>query len=100
VRNQSKETILLHVIVPEFEILPSFVNYVVETRSRDSLSGIIGAETPETITLRGALNQEQIVWRTNISTITSSGLSLMPQEMEKNMSRQEMADLLGYLKGE
>ena len=99
-RNQSKETILLHVIVPEYEILPSFVNYLVDTKSHDSFSGIIAAETPESITLRGALNQEQIIWRTNIATITSSGLSLMPQEMEKNMSRQEMANLLAYLKGE
>jgi putative heme-binding domain-containing protein len=99
-RNQSKETILLHVIIPEYEIMPSFVNYLVETKSHDSFSGMIAAETPENITLRGALNQEQIIWRTNIATITSSGLSLMPQEMEKNMSRQEMANLLAYLKGE
>ncbi len=99
-RNQSKETILLHVIVPEYEIMPSFVNYLVDTKSHDSFSGIIAAETPDSITLRGALNQEQIIWRTNIATITSSGLSLMPQEMEKNMSRQDMANLLAYLKGE
>ena len=100
IRNQPKEVILLHIIIPEYEILPGFVNYVVETRDGRTLSGIIGAETDEKITLRRALGEEDIVPRANIVSIVSTGLSLMPQELEKNISRQEMADLIGYLKGE
>jgi len=100
IRNQAKEVILLHIIIPEYEILPGFVNYVVETRDGRTLSGIIGAETDEKITLRRALGEEDIVPRANIVSIVSTGLSLMPQELEKNISRQEMADLIGYLKGE
>lgn len=99
-RNQSKETILLHIIVPEFEMMPGFANYLVETHDGRSLSGIIAAETPHAITLRRALNEEDSIARTNIASIASSGLSLMPQELEKNMTRQELADLLAYLKGE
>jgi hypothetical protein len=30
----------------------------------------------------------------------TSRLSLMPQELEKAMTKQEMADLLAFLKGE
>jgi putative heme-binding domain-containing protein len=100
IRNQPKEVILLHIIIPEYEILPAFVNYVIETRDGRTLSGIIGAETDEKVTLRRALGEEDIVPRANIASIASTGLSLMPQELEKNISRQEMADLLGYLKGE
>ena len=100
IRNQSKETILLHIIVPEFEIMPGFVNYMVETKNGGAFSGIIAGESPEVITLRRALNEEDTIFRTNIVSITSSGLSLMPQELEKNMSRQEMAGLLAHLKGE
>jgi len=100
IRNQSKETILLHIIVPEYEIMPGFVNYLVETKDGRSLSGIIASESPQAITLRKALAEEDTILRTNIVSIASSGLSLMPQELEKNMTRQEMADLLAYLKGE
>jgi putative heme-binding domain-containing protein len=100
IRNQPKEVILLHIIIPEYEILPAFVNYVIETRDGRTLSGIIGAETDEKVTLRRALGEEEIVPRASILSITSTGLSLMPQELEKNMTRQEMADLLSYLKGE
>ena len=99
-RNQSKETILLHIIVPEYEIMPGFANYAVETKTGQQFSGIIAAETPEAITLRGALNQEQTIARSDIASINASGLSLMPQELEKAMSRQDLADLLAYLKGE
>ena len=99
IRNQAKEVILLHIIIPEYEIAPGFLNYVVETKDGRTLSGIIGAETDAKVTLRHALGEEETVARTNILSLTSTGLSLMPQELEKNMSRQEMADLVGYLKG-
>ena len=32
--------------------------------------------------------------------LTPASLSLMPQEIEKAMTRQDLADLLSYLKGE
>jgi putative membrane-bound dehydrogenase-like protein len=100
IRNQSKETILLHIIVPEYEILPGFVNYLIETKDGRSLSGIIAAETPQALILRKALNEEETIARSNIVSFTSSGISMMPQELEKTMTKQELADLLAYLKGE
>jgi hypothetical protein len=32
--------------------------------------------------------------------MSSASLSLMPEELEKVMTRQEMRDLIGFLKGE
>ena len=99
-RNQPKEAILLHIIVPEYEVLPGFAGYDVEMKDGRILSGLIAGETPSTITLRMAQGQEESLPREQIVSTSASGLSLMPQEMEKNMSRQDMADLLAYLKGE
>jgi len=64
------------------------------------LSGLIAAETPSIITLRMAQGQEENLPREKIVSISATGLSLMPQEIEKNLSRQDLADLLAYLKGE
>jgi len=75
------------------------VNYVIEIRDGRTLSGIIGAETDEKVTLRRALGEEDIVPRANIVSIVSTGLSLMPQELEKT-SPPGNGDLIGYLKGE
>jgi hypothetical protein len=43
---------------------------------------------------------EQIIPRSDLASMTASRLSLMPQELEKAMSKQDLADLIGFLKGE
>ena len=63
-------------------------------------SGIIVAENESTVTIRGALGVENTIDRANIDRMTSASLSLMPEELEKVMTRQEMRDLIGFLKGE
>ena len=60
---------------------------------------MIASESPTHVRLRRALGEEESVPREQIISIESSGLSLMPQELEKNMTRQDMADLVAYLKG-
>jgi putative heme-binding domain-containing protein len=64
------------------------------------LAGIIAAESNGSITLRRAQGEEETIPRDRIVSLSATGLSLMPQELEKNMSRQDLADLLAYLKGE
>jgi len=83
IRNQPKEAILLHVIVPEYEIAPNFTNYNLETKDGRTLSGVIASETSASITLRRALGEEEIISRSNLESMSASALSLMPQELEK-----------------
>ncbi|MDB6059536.1 MAG: putative rane-bound dehydrogenase domain protein, partial [Verrucomicrobiales bacterium] len=100
IRNQPKQNLLLHIIIPEYEIMPTYTLYNVETKDGESYSGLLANDSASTITLRQAAGVEQKVPRANIATMSSSRLSLMPQELEKTMSRQDMADLLAFLKGE
>ncbi|MCA9419207.1 MAG: c-type cytochrome, partial [Candidatus Omnitrophica bacterium] len=100
IRTQPRESLLLHILIPNHETVPSFVNYVVETVDGDVLTGLIAGETPTSITLRRAKGEEETILRSDIEDIYSTNLSLMPQELEKNMSRQDLADLIGYLKGD
>ena len=100
IRNQAKEAILLHVLIPEQEITQGFAAYVVETKDGRTLTGLIASETTVSVTLRQPLGKEETVLRSDIERLLSSKLSLMPQELEKVVSRQEFADLLSYLKGE
>jgi putative membrane-bound dehydrogenase-like protein len=100
IRNQPKETILLHIIVPDYEIVPGFTGYNVELKDGTTLSGLIISETDSAITLRLPGGADQNVLRTNVQTLQSSKTSLMPQELEKTMTREEMGDLVAYLKGE
>jgi len=98
IRNQPKESILLHIVIPEQEIAPNFANYTCETKDGRVLSGLIAAESASGVTLRQAQGLEETVARDNIASLAASALSLMPQELEKGLTPQELADLLGYLK--
>ena len=100
IRNQPADVLLLHIIVPEYEIMPIYTQYNVETKDGKSISGILAGETPAAITLKQAAGIEEKVSRANIASMSSSSLSLMPQELEKTMSKQDLADLLSFLKGQ
>lgn len=99
IRNQEREVILLHTIVPEYEIVPGFAAYRLRLKDGRELEGMIATESATHVGLRRALGEEESVARDQIESMEASGLSLMPQELEKNMTRQDMADLVAYLKG-
>ncbi|MBS0266692.1 MAG: c-type cytochrome, partial [Planctomycetes bacterium] len=100
IRNQPKEAILLHILIPEAEITPGFGAYILETKAGRVVTGIIASETATSVTLRQQLGKEETVLRSEIESLVSSKLSLMPQLLEKTMTPQELADLIAYLKGE
>ena len=100
IRNQPSEVILLHIVVPEYEIVPIYTAYNVETKDGQTVAGILAAETPTAITLRMAQGVEQKISRNEIVSMVANRLSLMPQELEKAMTKQELADLLAFLKGQ
>jgi putative heme-binding domain-containing protein len=52
------------------------------------------------VTVREPLGVEENILRTNIASLTASEHSLMPPGLEAMMSKQDMADLLSFLKGE
>ena len=100
IRTQPKEAILLHILIPEYEITPGFGAYMIETSDGRIEAGLLVGETANQVTLRAALGREETILRSDIESLALSKLSLMPQELEKTMSRQDLADLLSYLKGE
>ena len=65
-----------------------------------TLAGILVSETPTSLTLRMPLAQEETLLRANVAKIEALPGSLMPGGLEATMTRQELADLLAYLKGE
>ncbi len=100
IRSQPPEAILLHTLVPEYEMAPGYTCYTVLTRDRRTLVGLIASETAVSLTLRRAQGEEETVLRRDIETVSALAVSLMPQELEKKISRQELADLMAYVRGE
>ncbi|MGE3806046.1 MAG: PVC-type heme-binding CxxCH protein [Gemmataceae bacterium] len=97
-RTKTYEMLLVDVLSPNQAIDNNFVNYLVTTKNGKVLTGIITAETAASITLVRAENQRDVVLRQDIDEIVSSGASLMPEGLEKNITVADMADLLSFLK--
>ncbi|MAX36176.1 MAG: dehydrogenase [Gimesia sp.] len=97
IKNRTASEILVHVLDPNKEVSPNYLEYVVVTDVGLIETGIIVNETPSSITLKKAENKEITILRENIEEIRSSGKSLMPEGFEKKIKTREMADLIAYL---
>jgi putative heme-binding domain-containing protein len=90
--------ILNDILNPNAAIDSNYVNYNVTTKTGKLLTGMIANETGSAITLKRAENQTDVVLRQDIDEIQSTGVSLMPEGLEKSVTIEEMADLLKFLK--
>lgn len=97
IKNRSSTELLTHILDPNREVSPNYLEYVVVMESGQVKTGLIADETATSITLRRAENKQETLLRSQIDTITSSGKSLMPEGVEKKVNVQEMADLIQYL---
>lgn len=97
IRTRGAESVLVNVIDPNREVNPQYLNYVLLTQDGRAMTGMIAAETASSVTLRRAESASDTVLRVDIEELRSTGLSIMPEGMEKSISVQEMADILAYL---
>jgi putative membrane-bound dehydrogenase-like protein len=100
VNNKTKEELLTSILNPSAAIDPRFINYIVTTKDGRIHDGVIGNETPGMITLRnGSEDGDDVILRTNILEMRASAVSLMPEDLEESMSKQDLADVIAYLRG-
>ena len=97
VRDRGAAAVLLNILDPNREVKPQFLNYVVVLDSGRTLTGMIAAETANSLSIRKADNTNETVLRVNIDELKSTGLSFMPEGIEKQIDPAAMADLLSYL---
>ncbi|HYT94793.1 MAG TPA: PVC-type heme-binding CxxCH protein [Gemmataceae bacterium] len=97
-RTKTLDALLVDILNPNQAIDSNYVNYLIVTKNGKTLTGLIATETAGSVTLRRAENQTETVLRQDIESIQSTGVSLMPEGLEKTITIQEMADLLHFLK--
>jgi putative membrane-bound dehydrogenase-like protein len=97
-RTKTPEMLLTDILNPNAAIDGNYISYSVRTTDGKVLTGLIASETAAGITLKRENNQTETVLRADIEELRSSGLSLMPDGLEKNMTVQEVADLIRFLK--
>ncbi len=96
-RNKAPETLLIDILDPSREVDPRYLNYQIITKSGRVFTGMIASETGSSLTLRRAEKAEDTILRQQIDEIQATGKSVMPDGLEMQLSKQDLADLIGYL---
>ena len=63
------------------------------------LTGLVAEESPERIVLKTQGGKLETIAGSDVEETTTSRLSLMPEELEKSVDRQGLADVIAYLRG-
>jgi putative heme-binding domain-containing protein len=98
IRDRGLDAVLLNILDPNREVMPQFLNYVLVTTSGRVLTGMIAVETANSLTIRQPDGHEETVLRNQVEELRSTGLSYMPEGLEKQIDVPAMADLLAYLR--
>jgi putative membrane-bound dehydrogenase-like protein len=99
VTGRTPEDLLVHVLDPNREVAPNYINYNVATTDGRVLTGLIAEESANAVTLKRAEGASDVVPRGRIEAISSTGLSLMPEGLEKGLAPSDLADLIAYVRG-
>lgn len=95
--NRGPDVLLIAIIDPNRDVKPNFIDYEISTKAGDEFSGVIANETATSVTLARAGGGQEVILRSNISTMRSAGISLMPEGLESGINYQQMADLIQFL---
>lgn len=97
IKDRGTAAVLLNILDPNREVKPQYVTYLLVTTQGRTITGLIKSENANSITIARADGTSDTVLRIDIDELISSKLSFMPEGLEKQINKQEMADLLAYL---
>jgi len=76
-----------------------YVNYLVVTKQGRSYTGILSVEAGESIALINQEKKQDLILRRDLELLQSSGRSMMPDGLEKDLNHQDLADVIHYVRG-
>jgi putative membrane-bound dehydrogenase-like protein len=97
-RTKTPAQLLNDILNPNQAIDNNYVSYTVLTKDGKSEMGIVATETAASITLRQPEGKTILILRQEIDELKSNGISLMPEGLEKNITVEQMADLIAFIK--
>jgi len=95
--DRGAEAVLLNILDPNREVRPNYLVYMLSTTDGQVRNGLIVGETANSLSITQADGTSRTVLRSEIEALQNTGRSFMPQGFEKQITVQEMADLLAYL---
>ncbi|HEV8061237.1 MAG TPA: PQQ-dependent sugar dehydrogenase, partial [Gemmataceae bacterium] len=96
-KKYSRAELLENILEPSKKIDPAYVTHVVETDDGHLYTGVIVSRTKAEVVLRDAADKEQRIPAGKIANSLPQPKSLMPEQLLRDLTAQQAADLLEYL---
>lgn len=90
--------LLESILFPSSSFVQSFEPYIVETEDGDQQSGVLRKNDAQEVVLLTGPQQEVRVPRKDVKELRKGTVSTMPAGLEQQLSPQELADLVEFLK--
>jgi len=95
---RTERDLLESIIYPSASFVRSYEPYIVRTKSDEDYNGVLRKDAPDEIVLVTGPTTEVRIARSEIADIRPSTVSVMPAGLEQQLSKQELADLVAFLK--
>ncbi|MCR4413788.1 MAG: c-type cytochrome, partial [Thermoguttaceae bacterium] len=95
---RSDEMLVSDVLDPSNQITAGYNQYTVITEDGRIFTGVLAAESATSVTLRKEQSAEETILRKDIDVMAASTNSMMPENLEKEVSPQDIADLIAFLR--
>jgi putative heme-binding domain-containing protein len=86
------------IVFPNASFVRSYEPVVIATKEGRIFNGVLRKDAPEEIILATGADQEVRIARDDIEQMQPSKVSLMPAGLDQQLTPQELADLVAFLK--
>jgi putative heme-binding domain-containing protein len=97
-RERTPLQLLTDILQPNRAIDSNYFSYTAVTNDGRVHTGVLGAETSTSVTLKQQDGKTETLRRDEIDELHSDGVSFMPEGLEKEIPLQDMADLISFIK--
>jgi putative heme-binding domain-containing protein len=95
---RSERDLLEAIVYPSASFVRSYEPVVVATKDGEMQSGVLRKDEPDEVLLATGPTTEVRIARSDITEMRPGTVSVMPQGLDEQLSHQELADLLAFLK--
>jgi putative membrane-bound dehydrogenase-like protein len=95
---RSERDLLEAIVYPSASFVRSYEPVVIATKDGEEQSGVLRKDSPEEVLLATGPITEVRIARSDITEMRPGTVSVMPQGLDEQLSHQELADLLAFLK--
>jgi len=95
---RTERDLLEAIVYPSSSFVRSYEPMVVVTKAGEEQSGVLRKDAPDEVVLATGPESEVRIPRVEIAQMRPGTVSVMPQGLDEQLTRQELADLVAFLK--